>query len=221
MTTTPRLVISDFVDSAAGNEALGNLAHRVLEALLCGQLEDSTLTTAPGSPTDGQVWKMAGIGGAWAAFTSGNLAIYLTGVGWQQRTPKGGMKFFDKQAKEDIAYSSVESAWYPLQLRWSTTEYWTGRYQGSNKVYAKVLAAVNMPNASVATTAHGITAVQLSKHIEILGTATDGTISFPFAQFVSMVGLGLDAWLDATNLNLASTGDQTIYTADVLLLYCR
>lgn len=205
--TTPRLAITELVEGTAGNATLANRALRWIEALLCGELKSSVVATPPGSPAEGDLYLVASSPtGAWTG-QAGKLALRIESA-WQFKTPKGGMQFFDVAAKELIAYSSVESAWHPVQPRWSTTEHWTGMYRNGKKVYAKVINFGAVPGAVVKSVAHGISGIDFSEHVgyEVSVGSAAGGINVPVPQFGTPVQVDYIVNVSTTYVDIIPMG---------------
>lgn len=221
--TTPRFSLAEMAEGSAGNATAGNAEIRALEALLNGEIKNSTLSTPPGSPANGDLYLVAGSPtGAWTG-QAAKLALYDNG--WRFFTPKGGLRFFDANAKEDIAYSSVESAWYPVQPRWSTTEHWTGRYTGAKKIYSKVVNYGAPPASGIGSVAHGISGIDFTEHVgvetSLLASGTSNALPLP--QFGTPILADYSVDIDATNINIQALGfDYSAYGAiKVRLTYAK
>ena len=122
---TPNLSLPTLTAGAPNSETTANSTFQIGDVLVGGRVEDRDLTAPPGSPTNGKAYIVAtSPSGDWSG-QAGKLAIYNNG--WTFITPVGGMQIFVHDEKELLCYSSQESAWFPVQARWSTTEHWTGR----------------------------------------------------------------------------------------------
>lgn len=222
--TTPRLAITELVEGTAGNAVAANRALRWIEALLCGELKSSVVATPPGSPAEGDLYLVAGSPtGAWTG-QAGKLALRLESS-WQFRTVKGGMQFFDVAAKEMVAYSSVESLWFPLQPRWSTTEHWTGRYVGSKKIWSKVVTFGAPPGSGTKSVAHGVSGMDFSEHIgiECSVVSAAGGIAVAVPQFGTPVQADYEIDVSSTHVNMTALGLDfaALTTAHVRLTYAK
>lgn len=222
--TTPRLSIEEPVEGTAGNAVTVSRGMRWLEALLAGELKSSVVATPPGSPADGDLYLVAASPtGAWTG-QAGKLALRLEGA-WQFRTVKGGMQFFDVAAKELVAYSSVESLWFPVQPRWSTTEHWTGMYRNGKKVWSKVVAFGAVPGAMVKSVAHGITGIDFSEHVgyEVSVGSAAGGINVPVPQFGTPVQVDYIVNVSTTYVDMIPLGLNyaAAATAHVRLTYAK
>lgn len=222
--TTSRFGITEPTEGVAGNAVTIARALRLHEALLCSEVLNSTLATPPGSPAEGDVYIVAtSPTGAWTG-QAGKFAVRLEGA-WSFAAPKGGQIVFDKNAKEWLGYSSAESAWHPMQRRWSTTEHWTGEYRGSKKVYSKVVNFGAPAAVGNATAAHGITGLDTSEHVgfEVSAIAASPTMAMPQPQFGFGSYISFEVWVDATNVNVYTNGaDVSAYASiKVRLQYCK
>lgn len=219
--TTPRLGIGEHAESQTNGEVVANSAYRRIESLFNARIIDRDLSTPPGSPSNGDTYLVAGTGtGAWASH-DGEIAFYQDG--WLFADPKGGMTAFVVDEKIWIGYSSVESEWHPLQEIWSTTEHWTGKYNGSSKVYSKSFLTITGPTASsTVNTAHGITGLDLTKRVDFKNicwfqpSALYGAFPAPSA--------GINHVIDATNIaltDITTTVDWSFFRADIRIEYCK
>lgn len=222
MTTEAKSGATHLVEGQAGH-TLANDAINRLGGLASLKILDRDLNTAPGSPTNGDMYLIGGSPtGVWLTDTgagAGKLALYYNG--WLYITPQGGMKGFVHDEKIWIGYSSQESAWHPLQLIWSTTEYWTGRYRNGSKQYAKAISIGALPNTTIKNTAHGITSIDHTKGIEIYGSAYNSTSTMPIPGPFFSFGYGVDIYVDNTNVVIVTNFDASGYTGEVLLVYYR
>lgn len=220
---TPRLGITELVEGSAGNGTTANEALRLLEALLCAEITSDALATPPGSPTNGALYLVAASPtGAWTG-QAGKLAYYLNG--WRFFAPKGGQQFFVANKKAWYGYSSVESAWHPMQRLWSSTEHWTGEYRGSLKVYAKTVAFGAPPASGQKAVAHGITGLAFGEQVRVdlsMQSASYGA-AFPQPQLGALINASFEAWVDTTNVNLFALGldFSGIATVYARLEYCK
>lgn len=222
--TTPRLSIEEPVEGTAGNAVTVSRGMRWLEALLAGELKSSVVATPPGSPADGDLYLVAASPtGAWTG-QAGKLALRLEGA-WQFRTVKGGMQFFDVAAKELIAYSSVESLWFPVQPRWSTTEHWTGRYVGAKKIWSKVVTFGAPPGSGTKSVAHGVSGMDFSEHICIEASVVSaaGGIAVAVPQFGTPIQADYETDVNTTHVNMTALGLDyaALTTAHVRLTYAK
>jgi hypothetical protein len=150
-------------------------------------------------------------------YTAGDIAVYGPS-GWLPGfTPQAGARFYDKTTKELLGYDATYG-FFPGQDRWSTTEHWTGRFQGgtgsTNRVLSKLIHVASI-NSSTKTVAHGITNLDRANPITVecwLGKSSDG---FPAPQPIPTV----DITIDGTNVTLNNSGGLSAYSADVRLCY--
>jgi len=215
---TPILSLPTLTEGQTNSETNVNNALIALDALAALRIEDNDLTAPPGSPTAGQCYIVGGSAtGDWAG-EDGKVAIYNNG--WVFKSPVGGLTAFVHDEKELICYSSAESAWFPMQPRWSTVEHWTGAYREGSKVYAKCFENIACPNAATTTTAHSITGLDLAKHIDFEASMSNGTVVSELNQAATS-SIRIYAQVDAANLDIVAAGNYSAYTADVRLTYCR
>lgn len=222
--TTSRFGINEPTEGVAGNAVTIARALRLHEALLCTEVLNSTLATPPGSPAEGDVYLVAASPtGAWTGW-AGRFAIRLESA-WTSAVPKGGQVVFDKNAKEWLGYSSAESAWHPMQKRWSTTEHWTGEYRSGKKVYAKVVNIGAPAAAGAVAVAHGISSIDATEHVGIECSALSASpvIAMPQPQYGLGLYIAFEIWVDATNVNVYSNGlDVSAFaTLKARLTYCK
>lgn len=89
--TTPRASLPELSTSQEAKEVVHNEALRILEALTVGGVVTLSLSTPPGSPTEGGVWVVGATAtGAWAGkenqlahYTNAAWAFYAPADGWQ------------------------------------------------------------------------------------------------------------------------------------------
>lgn len=177
----------------------------------------------PGSPSEGDAYWLGGTptGTNWAG-NGGNLALYYNGS-WLFLAPKEGMRIFNNAADEEICYSDIEDEWYPTRIRWSTTEHWTGRYNGTasatNKIYAKVVTLGTLPTASnTANNAHSITNLDRDNPIITHAYVSDGAgaqIPVPSSISAGQVGMAING----TNVQIWSEINISSYTGECYMEY--
>ena len=129
----------------------------------------------------------------------------------------------EKNAKEWIGYSSVESAWHPIQDRWSTTEHWTGKYRDGSKVYSNVVDFGALPNTATATVNHGITG--LNQNIPMTNESlahqnSPGSLIMQIPQVLASVSL-VDLTINTTLLQIVSNYDASSIQYKCRLTYCK
>lgn len=91
--TTPRIGMNEIAVGQKAKEIAHNEALRMIDALLTGSAKTRTVTTPPGSPTEGDLHIVpAGATGVWAGQT-GKMAHFY-GNAWYFYTPKTGMFLF-------------------------------------------------------------------------------------------------------------------------------
>lgn len=112
--TTPNLGLPELSNSPS-NQLLANETFAIIDALLQTRAISKTLTAAPGSPQDGDVYIMASawsgittIGGA--ACAAGDIALYRAGFGvFKAIRPKEGWKV--EVAADDQVYRFDGDSW--------------------------------------------------------------------------------------------------------------
>jgi len=222
MTTTPNLTLPLLTPGQTNAEATFNTGQREADALINLKVESDALSAPPGGESDGEAWILSASGtGAWAGFATGSIALYLNSA-WTNKTPQGGQTAFVVNKKAMYCYSSVESLWYPVQPRWDTSEYWTGRY-GSNgtKLYRKCFDLGALPNNTTATTAHSITSLDISEHVETELSFQDGSKLYGGEAAFVTGGAILEIWLDTTNINVKDNANLSTYSAKLAVTYER
>lgn len=170
----------------------------IIDTMLNPSVKDRDLSAPPGSPADGATYIVAGTGtGDWSG-EDGNIAIFVD-TEWLFVAPQDGMLIFIEDEDEWLGYNSTESEWHPMHKRWSTTEHWTGRYNGTasatNKIYAKVITLTTFPNSTTKNFAHSITNLDVTKPVTFQAYAEDGTTNYvvPTAVSAGHMGVGVDA----------------------------
>jgi hypothetical protein len=180
---------------------------------------DRDLTAPPGGESNGDTYIPATTAtGAWAG-KEDDLAVYWDGT-WYFRTPRGGEVAFVHDEKIWMGYSSQESEWHPLQDIWSTTEHWTGKYSGSDKVYSKVIDTGAGPVATNKNTAHSITSIDLTSRILVQVWIEDSG-AYSEWGWRSTVNELYFIKIDATNVVTKSGVDMSSYNIVVRLEYCK
>lgn len=220
MTLTPILKLAELGETESSAENDCNENNRVLERMACLQILDRDLTAPPGGESEGDAYIPAATAtGAWAGHED-EIAIYINSA-WVFQDPADfdvAIAFiYDEKAW--YAYSSQESAWHPLQNLWSSTEYWTGEYYGSSKVYAKTIDFGALPNTTTKTVAHGISNLStiVGHHI----SADNGTKQQLLPGHTISTSRQV-AWdVDGTNINCKTTDDQSAFDAIVTLYYIK
>ena len=217
---TKNLAIDALVEASAGNVTRANVGLHLLDAHSC--LEVIATQNAPGTATDGNVYIVGAAGsGAWSGHN--NEIAVAVGGGWYFQTPQSGMTAFDVTLREYWGYSDLESAWFPIQDRWSTTEHWTGRYHGgtaaTNKVWSKSFAYTG-PASGAQNTAHSISNLNVATSglLTIEAYAANGTTVFsPPLLTTSLIAI---INVNATNIvTTVAGGSFSAYTFNVRLCY--
>ena len=224
MATSKRLERTLLTANQASAEVTANQILYALDAFAGGaEVLDRDLNAPPGSPTEGDLYIIGpSPTGLWATH-AGKLGLYYGG--WLVCTPKGGMQVFIKDEKAFYAYSSQESLWFPTQEIWSTSEEWTGRYDGATKVYAKSFDLGTSHVAGVNAVAHSITGLDITKRISFKGFAylASPALSFSFPQMsIDFAGVYVDCHVNGTNLfvNVGAT-IAGVFTIKLRMEYCK
>jgi len=220
MALSPKGGFSYHVVGEGSSEVVTNNNLFRSDSLIGGGIKilDRDLTAPPGSESEGDVYLIAsGATGDWSG-KSGKLACY-TGSGYVYIDPAGGMRAFIVDEKIEVGYSSVESAWYPIQEIWSATEHWTGRYSRTGeKIYSKCLATGSLPNRTTSTVAHGITNLDIDNHVQITGYYYQS--STPSSLYM-LPGYYIQPFLTSTNLSIYAAVDASAFEGYARLEYCK
>jgi hypothetical protein len=95
MTDTPHLGMPLIAASQSQKHVTHNQAIVILDAIVMLSVIDSTHTTPPGSPAEGDRYKAAsGATGVWAAWDL-NIALFTNGQ-WVKLAPRKGWTCFDE-----------------------------------------------------------------------------------------------------------------------------
>ena len=176
-------------------EIVFNEAIQIIDALGYG-LPSSFTATPPGSPTNGDLVLVA-LSGTSGVFVGqeGKLAVYHDGT-WT---------FFT----------------VPTRF-WSATEIILPYQREGEALYSKVVTIATGPNATLLTTAHGITGLDMNKPIDIDFSTYDGTFHFSGATNMDPLSfLGYTVSVDATNINWTSSFNMTAFEAKCRLVYAK
>lgn len=229
--TSPRWGLTLLAAGQGGAHTIVNeSAITLMEALNNLTFETFEDNTPPGSPSDGDThFTGSSPTGGWSGQAS-KIAIYLTG--WRFFSPKAGSIAYDKENNEWLGYSDDGNEWHPLQMRWSTTEYWTGQYQtnigGSTKkkVYGKLVQFGTLPDVQTfKTAAHGITTIDFTYptwNVPVMGSTGNAP-----GLAIGVMGIGLAVPfagrvdIDASNVTIYTLNDMSFATADVMLFYSK
>lgn len=221
MAESPILDITYLVDEQNQAEVKVNELINRLESMAIMIIQDRDDTAPPATPANGDVYiPTATATGDWAGHED-ELAIYYDG--WTFVDPVSGMIAFVKDEKIWIGYSEEETDWHPMQRTWSTTEYWTGEYYQTAKLYAKSFDVGALPNSAQTTDAHGITGLALIA--KIIATADDGTNQIDFSSGWDNVGAGssdsIDLIINDTNIVIDADFDASGFDGYVTLEYTK
>lgn len=222
---TPRLGLTELVDSQASAWATANDLALGLEAFILAKVLDRDLNTPPGSPTRGDTYIVGpSPTGAWTG-KAGYLTTYSNG--WIFAAPVGGLVIYVVDEKTWFAYSSVESAWHQFQAIWSTSETFTGEYREGSKVYEKSFSLSPLPTAAQGFLpyAHGISGIDFGKMITIEGSVNNAGIGFSAPLNFPAAGpipVNANVIVDATNFYFGTNFDLSSgWTAKIRLRYCK
>lgn len=224
MTATTPLGITLLFESAVKGHVTASEAIVMLAWAAGGsRLVNTTATnTPPGSPQDADAY-LVGTSptGAWAN-QANRIAVYSGySAGWFFYAPLAGQVFYDRATEESVGWHATYG-FYPLQDRWSTTEHWTGRFQGgsgsANRVYRKLISIGAMPNATTKDVAHSISSMDLDAPMLVRGSYGTTTTGRPMPE-VNSAGSVIDVYVDATEVHVYSNVNLSTYTGWVFLEY--
>ena len=104
--TTPNLQLPEIAESQASKYLTHNEALRVLDALCPNLVVQDTLSTPPGSPTNGQCWIIGPAAtGAWAGHETEIAQRY--GGTWYFITPLEGWAAWDIDAAAQVRFDGA------------------------------------------------------------------------------------------------------------------
>lgn len=107
--TTSNSALPEITGGNGDESADHNLALADIDALIQHVVVDHSLTTAPTSGlANGQAYVIAGNGGNWSGFTTGNLAIRVNGA-WREKAVLNGFRV--RSALDGETYEKNGSAW--------------------------------------------------------------------------------------------------------------
>lgn len=107
--TTSNSALPEITGGNGNESADHNLALADIDALIQHVVVDHSLTTAPTSGlANGQAYVIAGNGGDWSGFTTGNLAIRVNGA-WREKAVLNGFRV--RSALDGETYEKNGSAW--------------------------------------------------------------------------------------------------------------
>lgn len=218
-----------FFQSGVDGTLLGNKATLLLENALCIQAETAGSISVPTLNATTDIGKTYIIGsgatGAWSGH-SGDIAVW-DGASWNFVELSGSMVAYVVSGSNGFSsqirygYNSDQTLWYPLTPLWSTTEHWTGGFTDGIKIYSKTIDFGALPNATTKSVAHSISPLLLTyKRAPII---TDGRVSNGTTSR-NLNGRGLtitDVSIDATNVNIVTSGNESAYSAWLRLEYCK
>jgi hypothetical protein len=190
-------------------------------------LDRGLTTPASLTPSEGDVYILAGTSGDWGTATNkvpatGDIAVYQNG-GWIFYTPASGTLAYIEDEKLWLGYS--QDAWHLFLDDWPTTETWTGKYIGSEKIYRKRVDCGAGPNATTKTVAHGtgMTADTPLRAFGWMGTTTGTVIAFPLpiAQLGGLGPIVVEFTVQATNIVLRANTNVSIFNVYIDLEYSK
>ena len=228
MGTTPK-GLTTLASAQAGAEVFFNENMVLLENGMSGlEVKDRDLTTPPGSPSEGDVYILAGTSGDWGTTTNkapaiGDIAIYYNAA-WIYFTPSTGQIAYIDDEKLWLGYSQGE--WHFIFDDWSTTETWTGRYDGSEKLYRKRVNCGAGPNATVKNTAHGALLTNdgptWSRGVGYLSTGIIPlSYPLPIAQLGGLGPVVVEYTIDNTNIKVNTNTNFSLFTVIVDMEYTK
>lgn len=226
--------LTEMIEAQNGAHLVHNEAVALLEALSPCEFESGyfNTNTPPVSPTNGHTSFVGSAPtGVWSG-SSGKIAVFLNGTYWYF-TPRN-MVAYDKGAKEFLCWSTTEGEWYPRQLRWTTTEYWTGAYRypignpagTQKKLYARLLEYANI---SAPFAFDSLSGIDLTYPVQFHGTpffvdsVVAGGVGYSLGVSAQLGYPTLHASLSTSGVAIeASFGfGAGILDADILILYCK
>lgn len=155
MANTPNLEMPEIATSQASKNITHNESLRILDAAVQLGIVDKDLTTAPASPTNGDVHIIASTGGAWSTFTTGDIAHFVSGNGWIAVTPKEGWTGWVKDESQFYSYTSTGV--------WDTTSN-MGKFFSSN-IFTSTGQLVYSDPTALAT---ALTVGTTGQHLEVV-----------------------------------------------------
>lgn len=174
--TTPKWEIPLIATGQADKETRHNLAMQRMDAMSNLIIRSVTTTSAPISAGsgmyDGAVYAIAGTGGAWSAYTTGNLVFY--DGGWQEVYDLWhGLEGY---CSDDVAHKRF---WYSRQ-EWHTwpgalerTEINVSAFTASSRTHTYLGVTKTSTAPVVINLASGITNVEMTIHDEAKGAGTN------------------------------------------------
>lgn len=203
-TESPNLAFALLSEGQAGAHVNVN-EFMILADIFWGGIDGlTTLTTPPGSPSNGDVYLVGtSATGTWTG-EDGKLTIYHDGA-WR---------------------------FFVMPSLWSATEQATQLYRDGAQVYTKVISvtpATTGPTTGTYTdtTAHGITGLDMTKPITIEAwfRQVGGTVRYYGSQLIAPYSSGsslvANLSIDATNITCLSNFSMTGWTIDAKLLYSK
>lgn len=119
----------------------------------------------------------------------------------------------EMQAKPGDLRGALYKLWRKFRNAFTTTEQLTGAvWIDGKQIYRKVIDTTALPNATTKNVAHGITG--MTKVISLNGMASgSGTVNRPLPYADATLTDAVELDIDATNVSLRSTGNQSAFTA--------
>lgn len=122
---------------------------------------------------------------------------------------------------QNMLYMSDGTNWQPLGVLIDTTERACGYDEVNDRTIYKKSFTFTLANAGAQTQAHGISGLDVAKgdFMEVKATASDGTTvrQLPWYDGTDL----LEVKVDATNITITSTKDETGTDAFVTLFYTK
>jgi hypothetical protein len=130
----------------------------------------------------------------------------------------GTIKMIDPTAAKSGEPSLFEDSEVKIPGEWWQDPNNTSDYYPK---YRKVVSLGSLPNAAIATTAHGVTNYHLDS-LSIYGHADDGTVILPLPHAHETVGLAVRLNIDGANIEVdTGTRDRTSFTGYAILEYAK
>lgn len=184
-----------------------------------------TATAPSGSEVVGDRWLVIATATGDFATREGLIATRLSG-GWAFRDAIPGERFSIVATRQVVFYDATLVTLRPLNAPHDSSEWDTGELGPSGgRIWRKRIALGTMPNATTASTAHGITSFPTgtTAHSFIrLGRMSDGTTVYPIPSTAAGAARNIvEVRVTATNVVVQTNFNATAYTGTVELEYER